>query len=239
MPNKEEFITAVDKRLDLRLIASGLVMFILLSVFSYIATGLPFIFKPGEKDKLDKIATATEEIKKTISPYEYKETLGKVVILENFENSILNQKPTRWYKVNFRAYGVFKQGYLYIKVSVDGKAFTSNEDVYAKLSATVMPVHQYREFGGHLIGDKGLPTPKSSEFTEMLFDLGDIKYKENYLKSDIEIISADWLKLLNEGSSQKILGFTSTVNQGRIIELSIYYQCEKDNNCSIDQISSD
>lgn len=189
-------------------------------------------FEPKKETKqLERIETNTQEIKKIATPYEYKDSLNKVVIIKDFVNSTKNGAVTNYFDKQFAVSGPFNQGYLYIKVSVDNKALNPKDDVYAKLYTIIDG--QYQEFGGHLILSKSLDTPRSLENTELLFELSDIKYKKDYQGKEVEVLSGDWLELMNAGSNQKIVGFTSTMGTGKIIELSIYYECVKGANCSI------
>ena len=94
---------------------------------------------------------------------------------------------------------------------------------------------QYHELGGHLIEARSLGTPKSNNYTELLYQLSDIQYKKQYWQTDIEVLSADWLRLFNESARQKLITFTSTVDKGLIQELSIYYDCVDGSSCSIEE----
>lgn len=189
----------------------------------------------GPSGQLSRIESNTEEIKKKITPYEYKDKLSKIEVVKDFHNSTTNTKSSETFTRNFSTQGAFRDGYIYVKAAIDNKPLDNYGDVYIKLSA--MFGFRYSEYGGHLIESKSLDTPKSPNYTEMLFKLSDVKYKENYKQSDVEVISADWLKLLNEGSKQRVMGFTSTVYSGHIIEISIYYDCIEGSRCSINIVN--
>ncbi len=189
--------------------------------------------KAEQTEKIEQIVTNTNKIAENIEkPYEKLSKIRKVVILENFENSTHNEKSTAWFSKDLQVQGLFKSGYLYVKASIDDQAFNGRGYVYIKIQATLEP-YTYTEYGGHLLKSKSLETPLTSEYTELLFDLSDVKYKKTYTDSDIEVTAADWLSLLNNGKEQRTLGFTSTVGKGKIIELSFFYECVDNTECSI------
>lgn len=187
-----------------------------------------------EVEQLERIESNMKEIQKIIAPYEYKDKLSKMLVVENFENTTFNQKPTNFVNKNFLVKGNFSEGFLYVKVSINGEPITSKGTVYVKLSALIDS--QYYELGGHLIEARSLGTPKSSNYTELLYQLSDIQYKKQYWQTDIEVLSADWLRLFNESVKQELISFTSTVDRGLIQELSIYYNCVNGSSCSIKEI---
>ncbi len=193
------------------------------------------IFGDKKEDKVDQIAQDVKSIQQSLSPYEYKNTLKKIEIIggSGFENTAtIDNKPTKTYEKNIKINGQLKSGYLYAKVSVDQKSLNKWSDLYVKVQRNVDGKNE--EYGGHLITSKSFETPIQKEYSEILFSLNDVKYKERYTSKDIEIISSDWLKLFNENTyDPKIVSFTSTAGQGKIIELSIYYECVDDKDCSI------
>lgn len=183
-------------------------------------------------DRVENIEKKVEEIKTALSPYEDRENLFKTLIISNFNNSVKDDQPTDSFSKKILVSGRIGRGYLYVRASADSNALKANEDdVYVKIAGTVNGEH--KEFGGHLIESKSLDTPKSKTATELLFSLSDIKYKESYKQSDIEIISGDWIKIFNTGTAQFIVGFSSTQKSGTVEELSLYYQCEPESQCSI------
>lgn len=198
---------------------------------------LGFIDKILNKNKVNdvqQIAQDVKIIKENLSPYEYKNTLEKIEIINGngFNNSSIKNKPTNIFEKQIQINGQFLNGYLYAKVSADKQPLTKWSDLYIKISRSIN--NNVEEYGGHLITSKGLETPRNENYTEILFNLSDIKYKESYKDTDINSISSDWLKLLNtnEGES-KIISFMSTTGEGEILELSIYYECATDSVCSI------
>jgi len=60
-----------------------------------------------------------------------------------------------------------------------------------------------------------------------------VKYKDTYLKSDIEVVSGDWLKIMNGSGVDIVIGFTSTEEVGKIEEISLYSGCNEGSECSI------
>ena len=172
-----------------------------------------------------------ENIQKTISPYEKKDQLTKLQVFEDISNTVKNNNPTNVIEKSIVSSGNLKEGYLYVRASANSEKLSSGEDVYVKIKGSLDGKHQ--EFGGHLIESKSLDTPKSDKHSELLFELSDVKYKENYFRSDIEVVSGNWLAMLNRGSNQSVLSFSSTLRDGRIEELSIYYDCVEGERCSL------
>lgn len=186
--------------------------------------------KPENK-QLQVIEKNTQDIKKSITPYETKEKMTKAVLVQNFSNTTRNGEPTNVFSKQFLSTGLFNNGYLYIKASIDNQPLDNKGDVYTKLTTVVEG--NYQEYGGHLQQSKSLERPKNTEFTELLYPLSDIKYKRDYQDSDIEILSGDWLKILNMGGNPTLITFTSTAGMGKIIELTIYYECVSGSSCEI------
>lgn len=221
-----------------RLLESSIALLLGLAAI-VIATILIFfvrnIFEPKDStQQLKNIEENTKEIKEVLTPYEAKDKLNKVVILENFMNSTVGNIPTNTFNNRLEVSGLLNKGYLYIKASIDSSSMKNKGTIYTKMYSLSNGLHQ--EFGGHLITSKSLDTPKNTDFTELLYELSDIKYKKDFRDSDIEIVSADWLKLINTVGEHGILGFVSTVMEGKIIESSIYYECVTGTECSINLI---
>jgi hypothetical protein len=209
----------------------GLVAIVIASIAISLINGkIPFITN-NDQTKLDQIVENTSEIKKQLTPYEYKDGLNKTVVIKDFENSTKNQKYTNMFEKRLYVEGNYKQAYLYVRASADSKSLEGYGDVYTKLKAFENGI--YREYGGHLLKSKSLETGTSEEWTEYLFDLTDVKYKEDFDDDEIEVTSADWLRLLNGGDNQAVIGFTSTSRIGKIHEMSIYYKCSIEKECSL------
>ena len=174
--------------------------------------------------QIDKIEEDIESLTKQLTPYKRKDKMLKALVIDNFANSSANNKPTAVFNNPISVSGTIKNGLIYVRASVNERALTKNDDIYVKISGQIQG--QYVELGGHLIEGKSIDVPKSSDFTEVLFDLTDVKYKESFNDPDYEVSAGDWLKLLNGGNSQIILSFVSTERNGLIEDLSFYYDCE-------------
>ncbi|MFA6251761.1 MAG: hypothetical protein WC603_04010 [Candidatus Paceibacterota bacterium] len=195
-------------------------------------TSIDNLFGNKKEDKVDQIAQDIKSIQQNLSPYEYKEKLKKIAVLSDFENTSINGNPSVTSRKTLNISGKIKTGYLYAKVSINQKPINKWSDLYVKIQRNVNG--ESEEYGGHLITSKSLETPIQKEYSEILFNLNDVKYKEKYTQGDIEIISSDWLKLFNENIyNPKVISFTSTADKGKIIELSIYYECVDGEDCSI------
>ena len=219
--------------LDTKLILTGVVMFLILAVIGNGVTYIPKFFKGiADESRLEKIESNVKAIgEAVVIPYEEKNTMKKALIIEDFSNSAEDGEPTDYAERFLETKGDFKNGYFYIKASVNNSWLSKGEDVYAKMIAQIG--RDYEEYGGHLIKQKSLYTPDSGGKTEYLFKLDDIKYKEGYTDKDIEVTSANWLQLLNDFSGQKVITFVSTVKDGTVHELSFYYNCSMNSDCSI------
>lgn len=207
---------------------------IALAIGAFVIFGMQRLLLPKPKDntqKIEDIAKDTQQIKKQITPYEYKDGLIKIVLVENFTNSTAGQKPTSFFEKYLQVNGTLKDGFLYIKANINGAALDTKSDIYTKLSSFYDNKHH--EYGGHLIKEKSLDIPVHSDYSEFLYKLSDVKYKGSFTDSDIEITSADWLSLLNIGSNQRLVGFSSSVDNGTIAELSFYYSCAEGTQCSV------
>ncbi|MFA5080314.1 MAG: hypothetical protein WC472_01675 [Candidatus Paceibacterota bacterium] len=185
-------------------------------------------------NNVDQIKNDVIDIKKSISPYEYKNSLKKIEIVSNFKNTTKNGLPVTDIREKIKINGSLKQGYVYVRASVDnGKKLTKNDDIYLKIGGQLNGGH--KEIGGHLIAEKSLEVPSSEKYTEILFNLSDVKYKESYLDKTDEVISGDWLNFLNKGNIDFILAFSSTAREGNIEEISFYYECNNAD-CSVSLI---
>lgn len=198
----------------------------------FLVVSIGNIFGNKKENQVDQIAQDVKSIQQNLSPYAYKEKLKKIVVISNFENTSVNNKPSNTGTATLKINGKILKGYLYAKISVNQKPLNSWSDLYVKVQREISG--KTEEYGGHLVTSKGLETPIQNEYSEILFDLSDIKYKEKYTSSNIEITSSDWLKLFNESAyTPKIISFASTAGKGKIIELSLYYDCVDGSDCSI------
>lgn len=161
-----------------------------------------------------------------------KNSFKKVVVVKDFKNSSKQGESTETFEKFLVVTGTVSEGYLYIKADIDGHSLAMGYgDIYAKLIESATGI--YREYGGHLIENQSLNTPKSDSHTELLYDLASVKYKRSFNDSNTEVLSGNWLEVLNNTHSKKIIGFSSTEQNGNIQEMTIYYSCLKNTNCSI------
>jgi len=170
------------------------------------------------------------EIQETLSPYQAKDTMEKLLIIEDFSNSSSNGEPTDAFTKELEVQGIITGGFLFVRASVNDKALTQYADIYVKI---MQPNKEETELGGHLVASFSLETPKSKQFTELLFKLSDIKYKKSFDDSTNNVLVGNWLAALNELEEKHVLGFTSTTQNGIIEEISIFYECLENTDCSI------
>ena len=134
--------------------------------------------------------------------------------------------------------GIVTKGYLYVVANADSKALQTSDpnkfdDIYINLIELGADSAHSKQYGGHLIESRSLDTPKSDSQTELLFSLADIPYLKTYTDPNKEIISGNWLAILNENLHKRVIAFSSTLKQGTVKELSIYYTCLENTDCSI------
>ena len=213
-------------------VAVLLIGLVAVAIATFVIKGIDRLFSDKKDAQIEQISQNVQDIKNTISPYEHKDTLKKIEVVSNFQNSSKNGEPTKTFQKDLIVRGNFSEGFLYIKGSVNEKALGRDDDVYIKLNSKIDGA--YKELGGHLISSRGLETPTSDLYTEILFPLSDIKYKNTFSDSDFEATTGDWLNVLNSGGESNILGFSSTLRNGNIIETSIYYACSTGSDCSIE-----
>lgn len=186
-----------------------------------------FVFKYSGID--DNIK---EEVKQPLSPYQEKDLINKVIIENNFKNSSNDGKPDGSFYKYISVIGSIDHGYLYIKSNVNGKPLSIYDKVYVKIQNN----HTVKQIGGWLVLDKSLNTsnPKSEQSTKLLFDLSNVQYEQTG-QNGFETTSGDWLKMLNQNQNdtKSVVGFSSTMRNGEIEEISISYSCSTNSNCSI------
>jgi hypothetical protein len=127
----------------------------------------------------------------------------------------------------YKVTGKFSRAYLYIEAAVDyNRPLTVWDDVYFTVN----------QFGGHLINDgNSLPIPPA-ETSEYLYDLRSISYYQSVgdkgelsKEKNIDIFS-----LLQDKATLSIHASISSDRPGRVMkEVSIYYECFENSNCSI------
>ncbi|OGD31906.1 hypothetical protein A3C91_00565 [Candidatus Azambacteria bacterium RIFCSPHIGHO2_02_FULL_52_12] len=227
MANKKEFFE------KLILIIVGLLA-VVIAAFVFGWVGSFFAPKETTNQKIEEIKDDIKKLKEevAISDYRKKETLHKFVLVSDFNNSTKNEKPTETFKKEIKVNGKLAFGYLYARASVNNKILSVYDSVYIKLTAILGG--SYKEFGGHLRRDKSLDVQKLENSTELLYKLDSVFYKEKIpYREDVEALSVDFLRVLNSEEQQHIIAFTSTLGEGTIHELSIYYECREGDNCSI------
>ncbi len=153
--------------------------------------------------------------------------MKKIDVITDFKNSSKDHQPTEKATKNLIISGPIKDGYLYVKASVDeGAPLTKYDGVFVMLQNSNIVL------GGHLVKNQSLETPNNDTTTEFLYKLSDVMYKKSYDSSDLEIQSGNWLQILNTAGNKKVVGFSSTARSG-MLDVSIYYDCIDGQECSI------
>lgn len=121
--------------------------------------------------------------------------------------------------------GQFNQAFLYVNALVQyKKSFTPDDDFYFKLNE----FNKMQVVGGHLSPRNSVPVPANTGITgtELLFDLTQTPYRENFTDSSDNVKTAYWLSLLNKDTKLTWQAFVSTLQPGGTIqEIIIYYKC--------------
>ncbi len=171
-------------------------------------------------------------IQAPLTPWQQKDTMNHVLIVSEFKNSVKDGQPDSSFEKHISVVGSIDRGYLYIKANVNGSPLSVDDRVYLSL----LDGHTGQQVGGRLVQDKSLDTetPKSANSTEFFYDLSNVQYEKNG-GDEVETISGDWLKMLNQNQGDLInaLGFTSTLRNGDIEEVTLYYTCSTGSNCSV------
>ena len=146
------------------------------------------------------------------------------------ENGCVNNIPaTKFFdgiKKNYSLKGNISRGYLYIEVKVDyERPLTTYDDFYFTLNYN----------GGHLHTDENLLLTPPTDITRYLYDLRSITY--SYQQRVYR--NVDFLALLQKTRTFNIHAAVSSDRPGRVLkEVSIYYQCAGDTDCSIEEIKN-
>ena len=149
--------------------------------------------------------------------------LKSLKVIEGFESWTPNAKveSQKTKEVIIVERGQLLKGYLYMKISLDGKALTKWESVYVKIN----------NYGGHLFRKESLPLP-SSEKTEILYALDDIPYLSSLPYSEQRVpFRADWFQFFRENSEIEFLAFVSSLRPAVIEEATLYYGCLNKSDC--------
>lgn len=179
-------------------------------------------------------------------PYTEKNLMNAKVVTEDFSNSAPNQVPNSKQVKLIKVTGEIQNGYLYVIASAGGHALQTSDpenfdDIYANLiELTNEGTPESREHGGHLVAAASLETPKSKNETELLFPLSYIPYVKSYKDPNGQLVdvknalNSDWLQYLNDKNhAEKLVIYSSTVKQGNIQKLIIYYTCKEGSDCAI------
>ena len=124
--------------------------------------GFLLSFSIRDNKKQLNISTSSE-----YPDYSSLKDLKKLVIVENFQSWTPNSDPKTFKSIErmILEKGNITKGYIYVKTSINNKAFSSWESIYMKMN----------DNGGHLFRPNSLPVPKSDK-TELLFALNNIFY---------------------------------------------------------------
>lgn len=221
---------------------------IVVTIFLLLLAGSLLIFsakqqlntKKSEKELSDKISQkVTEDVKKEL-PNIIKESeqknsefpdyfslkgLKRLDIVKNFlswtPNVNLDDKKTVK-KIILEKGGIAK-GYIYVKTSINGNAFSSWESIYVKMN----------NVGGHLFRSDSLPIPKSDK-TELLYALDNISYLSSvpYLETRAPL-KANWFDFFKDNKKIEMISFISSLKPAIIEEIILYYDCTSGSDCSL------
>lgn len=128
--------------------------------------------------------------------------------------------------------GKFSRAYLYIEALVDyNRPLTVWDNFYFKMS----------KLGGHIIADENSLAIPPGQVSKYLYDLRAISYyptikdKENGTNRQNNI---NLFVLLQEGVTFNVVATISSDRPGRVIkEVSIYYECFIDSECTIKEVN--
>ncbi|MFC1623644.1 hypothetical protein ACFL05_00805 [Patescibacteria group bacterium] len=125
-----------------------------------VAISLLVVSFTREKEKeetIEETKQALEQIQKTLSPYESKNKMKKITIVNNFQNFVTNEKESNSFNKIIIVKGTIKNGLLYAHTSVNDQALSEYDDIYVKLARIIGD--DYIDFGGHLIESQSLEIP--------------------------------------------------------------------------------
>ncbi len=122
-----------------------------------------------------------------------------------------------------RTGGQLSAAYLHIKVSRGDKPFTAFDSIYLL----------FNDVGGHLFRSQSLPVPPGDK-TELLYAMNYVPYLKSIPYSESRTPSAvNWFDIFNGSNNITVDSFISSLHESEIEEMSIYYQCTKDEECSL------
>lgn len=133
----------------------------------------------------------------------------------------------------YKVTGKFTRAYLYIDAMVDyNRPLSIWDDVYFNI---------YWQ-GGHLIPDGNILPVPASDSSVYLYDMRSVSYypkiKDKELKIN-KVTNRNLFNILKDGRIMKIHTSLSSDRSGRVLkEVSIYYECVLDSDCSIEEINN-
>jgi len=165
--------------------------------------------------------------------FQARKNLEKKILIDHFENSVVDSEPTKTFTKKLLTTGKFNHGYLYLKASVNGRALVLPDDIYINLAAATT-TDRYQSFGGHLIAAESLGAPPEDAYTELIYDLSRVVFKERYFETEADKKTADWISVLNDDRGPELAAFMSTLGKGVIEEASFYYDCLSGTACGVE-----
>lgn len=155
--------------------------------------------------------------------YESLTRLKKLILVSGFESWTPNSEldPTKMSRKIILNKGSLAKGYIYLKVSLDGKALSQWESIYVKMN----------DRGGHLFRPQSLEVPKSDK-TELLYALNyipylfDIPYNERFIPA-----VTNWFEFFTPNNEVEVTSFISSRKPAILEEIALYYECSKDSDC--------
>lgn len=162
--------------------------------------------------------------------YESLKTLTKLTLAKDFESWTPGSKKqtSKIIETVVLDKGELSKGYVYLKASVDGiAALTQWESLYMTMN--------YR--GGHIFRPQSLAIPGSDK-TELLYALNDIPYLTAAPYNEQSLPArTNWFGLFTNSNRILVTSFISSLRRATIEELSIYYSCKVDNDCSLSKLN--
>lgn len=175
------------------------------------------------KRELPNIIEKSEQTNSEFPDFSSLKDLKKLDIVDNFISwtpnaSLDDNKVIRKIVLDK---GDISKGYIYVRTSINGKAFTSWESIYLKMN----------NIGGHLYRPNTLPLPKSDK-TELLYALDNISYLSSAPYSETRNPQkADWFTYFKNSRQIEIVSFISSLKPAMIEEISLYYDCAASSDC--------
>lgn len=213
---------------------TGLTIFLFLMALALIFFSVKQQFdkKTQEEELAQKIGDqVAQEVKNVLTkPSEFPDydsllVLKKLEVVKNFSSwtpdAAIEEKKVK--KSIVLDKGKLAKAYVYIRVSLDGKALTRWESIYLKMG----------EAGGHLFRKESLSVP-SSDKTELLFALDSVPYLTSVPYSELRVpFYTDWFQFFRDGRKVQVLTFISSLRPALVEEISIYYGCINSDECEL------